>query len=151
MNRIINYFKISFLLFLPFFLLSCNNDSNKESSDNNILTIYTFELNLSLVAGSESGLYHKVCEYNCTSMGDSYYDVISYKVHFLSDKNNAYKNKTGNQLISLVRSGNLTPSRTEKSIRTSISSDKGFVNSDTNEESIFYLPTKAKFETLWYF
>ena len=51
----------------------------------------------------------------------------------------------------MVKTGSLTPSKSEKSIRTSNGSSKGIVNSDTNEEAIFYLPTKAKYESLKYF
>ncbi|MBO5729928.1 MAG: hypothetical protein J6R67_01915 [Treponema sp.] len=146
--------KVLFLL-LVFLVLSCENSSSFGNNDaeniDEILTIYSFELNIDLIAGAESGIYHKVTEYNCTSLGDSYYDVKSYKVHWLSNNNSAYKNKTGNQLIEMVKTGSLTPSKSEKSIRTSNGSSKGIVNSDTNEEAIFYLPTKAKYESLKYF
>ena len=73
--------KVLFLL-LAFLVLSCENSSsfgnNGAENIDEILTIYSFELNIDLIAGSESGIYHKVTEYNCTSLGDSYYDVKSY-------------------------------------------------------------------------
>ncbi len=160
MTRLFNTIIIISLLFI-----SCktSNDQNsggqnKTENESGILEdiiFYRVEMNVNYVAYSTT---HTVTEFHCIDLGDSYYEVTTYKVHYFSaassgssayNVNGAYRNNTAGQLIDIVKQGNVTPNFTEKRITTN-TSNRTITDYVTNQSVVLYIPEKVKHES-WYY
>lgn len=98
-------------------------------------------------------------EYHCKDLGDSYYEVEVYILHYFAASdggdgsthynNGAYKNKTEGQLVDIVRNKTLTPDIIEKHMSTSASS-KTITDYVTQKSVVIYISDKIKHEGYFY-
>ena len=134
-------------------------ESSQESSTESAIREYVFynpSLNHNYSAYQTA---HTVYEYCCKDLGDSYYEVITYKLHYFAASsgghgathynNGAYRSKNESQLVDIVRQGNTTPDFIEKHITTSTSS-KTITDFVTGETVVLYIPTKIKYASYYY-
>lgn len=154
------------ILILTFLVFSCKTPDDNNSDNQNIdnqdeddvvedIVFYRVEMNVNYVAFSTT---HTVTEFHCVDLGDSYYEVTTYKVHYFSagtsgsssyNANGAYRNKTAGELVDIVKQGNVTPNFIEKRITTN-TSNRTITDYETNKSIVLYIPEKVKHEG-WYY
>ena len=107
------------------------------------VTRYGYKLN-----SDES--YHRVVVYVAADNGDHTYDVVSASIHFFSKTNDSYKNRTGQELIDMVKTKSVTPSSSKEGTQSQAATSTA-TNSSTNVTSTFKIPAGMKYTIYYYF
>lgn len=164
MKKILLLFMLSFISSMMFF--SCNNSPNdtelieeEEKQSEDVEQEFIFfdpSLNHDYLEYQRT---HTVYEYHCKDLGDSYYEVKTYIVHYFAastggngathSNNGAYRYYNENQLVDIIRQGNITPDFIEKRM-TKNTNTKTITDYISKQSVVLYIPEKIKNEGHYY-
>ncbi len=138
---------------------SINSDDSTNSNDslinlnnnsiNNEVILYKVEKDQNIMFANHSGTTHRITEYYCKDLGDSYYEVSNYKTYYFSNHLYPFNSKTSEQIVEIVKQGIYTPTYTEKLITTRTYSTS-FSDGITHKDVILYVSEKIKNESVYY-
>ena len=110
------FFKVLFYLMIVSALVlipSCSDsDDGGTPSDETSVTKYTYNL-------TSNQNYYIVDEFHCVDNGDNTYDVKTAYRHFFKNTSENYKNKTGQELINLIKTKSVTATTSKSGTQTS--------------------------------
>lgn len=143
-------------IYIPIFVPVYGTETEEENSDYTEYIFYRAEMGCDISAYQRT---HKITEYHCKDLGDSFYEVTTYKVHYFAASNGGngathynngvYKNKTVGQLVEIVRNRSVTPDCIEKHI-TNQTISRRITDYVTNNEVVVYIPNKIKNDGYYY-
>ena len=130
-------------IFSLFMLGACSDGSGEGGSSRTLVTRYSYNL-------TRNATYYYVNEFHCYDNGDNTYDVVSASIHYFSKTNDSYKNRTGQELIDMVRTNSVSPSSTKKQIQSQ-DATRTSTNSTTNVKWTFNIPAGTNCTINYYF
>ena len=122
---------------------ACSDGSDGGGSSRTLVTKYVYNM-------TSDANYYRVCEFQCYDNGDNTYDVVSASIHFFSKTNDSYKNRTGQELIDMVKTKSVTPSSSKEGTQSQAATSTA-TNSSTNVTSTFKIPAGMKYTIYYYF
>lgn len=141
---LMNYKRMLIFLFICFsaLFISCDYVSSSKHSDENESVFFYLTTGHNYSWGTTTLLE----EYHCKNLGDDYYEVTSYTVHYFSG---SYLNKTPEQLIEIAINRNINPTSIEKRMTTSVLS-KTITDYSSKKSIVIYIPEKIKHALFYY-
>ncbi|MBR4599515.1 MAG: hypothetical protein IKO39_05645 [Treponema sp.] len=130
-------------IFSLFMLGACSDGSGEGGSSRPLVTRYTYNL-------TSNATYYRVNEFHCYDNEDNTYDVVSLSIHCFSKTNDSYKNRTGQELIDMVRTNSVTSSSTIEKTSTEASTSTA-TNSSTNITLTYNIPAGMNYTIYYYF
>lgn len=132
-------------LFAVLMLGGCSTDGSGDGGgiSRPLVTKYTSNL-------TSNATYYRVDEFHCYANGDNTYDVVSASILFFSKTNASYKNRTGQELIDMVKTKSVTPSSSKEGTQSQAATSTA-TNSSTNVTSTFKIPAGMKYTIYYYF
>lgn len=94
-----------FMAFLSLGMFFACSDSGDDGDGETLVTKYTYNL-------TSNANYYIVNEFHCVDKGDNTYDVRTANRHFFKNTSESYKDKTGQELINMVKAKSVTATRT---------------------------------------
>ncbi|MBR1536363.1 MAG: hypothetical protein IJ630_05445 [Treponema sp.] len=92
-----------FMAFLSLGMFFACSDSNDDGGET-LVTKYTYNL-------TSNADYYIVNEFHCVDRGENIYDVRTANRHFFKNTSESYKDKTGQELINMVKAKSVTVTR----------------------------------------
>ena len=90
-----------FMAFLSLGMFFACSDSGDDGDGETLVVKYTSNL-------TSNDDYYIVNEFHCVDKGDNTYDVRTSNRHFFKNTSENYKNKTGQELINMVKAKSVT-------------------------------------------
>ena len=118
------------------------NDTETGSSKETLVTKYSYNL-------TSNNDYYIVHEFHCVDNGDKTYDVREYYRHFFRNTDEAYKGKTGDELIKLVKAKSVTATSTKTGTQQKAVSSTA-KNSSGEITATYNIPEGLSFNIYYY-
>ena len=140
---------MAFLSLGMFFACSDSGDGDSAVSDNSgngggetLVTKYTSNL-------TSNANYYIVNEFHCVDKGDNTYDVRTTNRHFFKNTSESYKDKTGPELINMVKAKSVTATNSETLTQSKDAVQKA-TNAATGVTWTFNIPEGMTFAIYYY-
>lgn len=130
-------------IFSLFMLGACSDGSSEGGSSRTLVTRYSYNL-------TSNDTYYRVNEFHCYDNGDNTFDVTSATIHYFSKTNEAYKTRTGQEFIDMVKTNSVSPSSTLEQTTTKATTSTA-TNSSTNVTLTFSIPAGTLYNVNYYF
>ena len=130
--------------------VGCKHDDDDDDDDDDTVTLvykYGYSLNNETSSGFK---YHKVVKYGCIDNGDNTYEVKEYSIHRFSTENTSYTDRTGNELISMVKNNSRTADYS-KVYTISKDTTNTITNSDSGTTYYYNIPSGLSYTIYLYY
>lgn len=121
-------------------LIGCSDDDGESSVST--VTRYAYKLN-------SNSSYHRVVKYVAVDNGDNTFEVNSVSYHYFAISNSDYKNRTGDELCTMVRTNAVEPDSSEEI--TLQNDTNATVNMVSGAIQTFHLHKGLRYTNYYYF
>ena len=130
------------MAFLSLGMFFACSDSGDDGGGETLVVKYTSNL-------TSNANYYIVDEYHCVDKGDNTYDVRTANRHFFKNTSESYKDKTGQELINIVKAKSVTATNS-KTLTQSKDAVTKATNAATSVTWTFNIPEGMTYTVYYY-